>query len=442
MVAPLTTAPSVGVAQQSAELAIVGGFLIDGNGGPPLENSVVLVQGHRITHVGTVADTEIPRGARVIQVDGYTVMPGLHDLHVHLIGATHGVYSEFFPRYRDRYREIALISAKQLISAGVTSARDLGMPLNDAVAVKRAIESGSSPGPRMFMSGPFLQKSFEEHWGDIRWAVNGADDARAKTRRIIEAGMDVIKVIQLTELTSAERSAIADEARKAGKPIVVHAGDIPSIRAAAEMGVRTVEHIGGGGASQLDEEYVKLMRAAGMIAVPTSIVSKVYNLTEMYPERLDDQRLRNDLPPDLYRDIRDSWRFFSRLDYFDGAYYNRHHPTKIMQLYDAGVAVMVGTDAGTPMNFHYEATLREMELLVEYGIEPMRVLLAATKEPPRVYGMSHELGTIEPGKLADIIVVNGNPLRHMSAIEQNNVIYVFKGGVQYKGPGTASAPER
>ena len=134
--------------------------------------------------------------------------------------------------------------------------------------------------------------------------------------------------------------------------------------------------------------------------------------------------------------MRGSLDFFSRLNYFSGAKNsNAHHAQKVRQLYENGVQLVVGTDSGTPMNFHYESTVLEMELFVDYGIPPMKVIGMATRVPALLYGVYDELGTIEPGKLADLIVVDGNPLRDMSVLRQNNVVHVIKGGVLYKEGG-------
>lgn len=427
---------------QEADLAIVGGLLIDGNEGPPLENSVVLVRGEEIVHVGTVDDTEVPSGTEVIDADGYTVMPGLNDAHVHLMIVGHGVYDEYFPTYEDRFNEITPIAARQLLNAGVTSARDLGMPLENASWIREQIESGSVDGPRLFVAGPFLQASLPAGEGtsydsqaqaSFRWPVDGPEDARQKTRRLIEAGVDVIKVIQLSQLTRAERQAIADEAHEAGLPIVVHAYALPQVQLAADMGAASIEHVGAGAKPKYDEERIRLMTEHDITASPTSVVSRVLDITLQNPERLDDPQLERDLPPELYRDVRESLDFFTRLDYFDGdANDSGHHAEKIKQLYDGGVELVIGTDSGTPMNFHYESTWQEMDLFVRYGIPPMKVISMATRIPAQLYGVGDELGTVEPGKLADIIVVDGNPLRHMSALQQNNVVHVIKGGVKYR----------
>lgn len=435
------TAPQPAAAQASGEeatLAVVGGYLIDGNEGPPLQNSVVLIQGERIVHVGTVADTDVPEGARVVEAEGFTVMPGLHDAHVHTMIVGHGVYDEFFPAYGDRLREIMPISARQLLRSGVTSARDLGAPLEDALWLKMEVASGRIEGPRMFVSGPFLQASLPPGEGRgydsrvqsiFRWPVDGVEDARQKTRRLIEAGVDIIKVIQLADLTVEERVAIGEEAENAGLPVVVHAWTEDEVRMAAEMGAASIEHVGAGRKPLYPEASVRTMADAGIYAVPTSLVDRVIDLTIAYPERLDDPRLREDLPEDLYRDVRSSLEFFTRLDYFEGDVGDgRNGREKIKQLHDGGVSLAIGTDSGTPMNFHYESTWREMDLFVRYGIPPMKVIVMATRDAARLSRVGDELGTLDPGKLADLIVVDGNPLLDMRALSPERVVHVIKGG--------------
>jgi len=435
-IALATASPVPGQEPAGGTVAIVGGFLLDGTDGPPVDDAVVLVRGERIVSVGSLNGTQIPADARIIEADGYTVLPGLGDTHVHTMIVGHGVYDEYFPAYESRFREIMPISARQLLEAGVTSARDLGAPLVDALWLRAEIEAGRLPGPRMFVSGPFLQKSLPPARGtsydssiqdSFRWAVDGPEDARRKTRELVSAGVDVIKVIQLAQLSADERQAIAEEARRAAKPIAVHANTLEEVRQAADMGAASIEHVGARPEPRYPDETIRLMAEHGIRASFTSIVQRVYDITTEFPERVDDPRLRSDLPADLYADVISSIRRPSRLNYFSGAKtHNRHHDAKIRQLYEGGVQIVVGTDSGTPMNFHYESTWQEMDLLVRAGIPPLEVIGMATRHPALLNGVGDQLGTIEPGKLADVIMVRGNPLRHMSALA--DVVLVMKGG--------------
>ena len=201
----------------SQRLAIVGGYLIDGTEADPIQNSVVLVEGERIVHVGTVADTQIPAGTRMIDANGYSVMPGLSDSHVHLLLIGHGIYDEYFPEYhyeQDRMREFMEISARQLLMAGVTSARDLAAETSEALWIRDQINAGRIEGPRLFVSGNFLQKTTPPSQAFVRTLIDGPETASAKTLELVNAGVDLIKVIQLDLLSREERLAIAAEARK------------------------------------------------------------------------------------------------------------------------------------------------------------------------------------------------------------------------------------
>ena len=173
-------------AQPSRRVALVGGTLIDGNGGRPIRNSVVLVEGDRIKAVGTVGTLAVPAGVQVISTEGMSVLPGLWDMHVHTMINGHADYAHWDSTYTNRRtsgRVIMPASAKQLLMAGITSARDLGAPLEESIAVRDAINAGKIPGPTLYVSGPFIQHAPYPGTERFRWGVNGADDARAKVRR-------------------------------------------------------------------------------------------------------------------------------------------------------------------------------------------------------------------------------------------------------------------
>ena len=414
-------------------LVLAGGTLIDGYGGTPLENSVIVVEGNTIRAVGSEGTTPIPEGARVIDTNGYTVMPGLMDMHVHLMILGHGDYDHWDRTYPSQFRNVIMpISAKQLLMAGVTTARDLGAPLEDIVAVKRRIERGEIPGPRMFVSGPFLQKSNTPLDAAFRWVVKDPEDARRKVRTIVEGGADVIKLIDQDQMTLEEVKAIVDEAHKHGKHVAAHAHRAEEIRQGLRAGVDCFEHTGLATKPGYDDDVLQMIRErnATLFWCPTMEGLFLAQETLRNPERIDDQRLKRDLPPALYEDVHRSLRDPQRLDYF--RLVSRRIPTlpaKFRQLREAGVTIVVGTDSGIPLNFHFDSTWRELKTMVNLGMPPMEAIRAATFWPAQLLKQPN-LGTIAPGKLADIIVVDGDPLQDMTALR--HVVHVVKDGKVWK----------
>ena len=178
----------------SAKKALVGGTLVDGLGGAPIYDSVVLIDGNQIVDIGQEGKLKIPEGYEVISTEAMTVMPGLWEMHAHLMLTGHSDYGHWHKTYIDRFAdEIMPASAEQLLLAGITSARDLGAPLDASVSVKQRIADGEIAGPRLFISGPFLQDEPYPGTEAYRWGVDSPADGRAKVRRLAEAGVDVIK---------------------------------------------------------------------------------------------------------------------------------------------------------------------------------------------------------------------------------------------------------
>ena len=197
--------------------ALVGGTLIDGFGGTPIRNSVIIVEGERIKAVGQVGSLEIPAGAEIISTEGMSVLPGLWDMHVHLMINGHSDYAHWDSTYIDLFEPVIMpSSAHQLLMAGVTSARDLGAPLEASINVRDRINRGEIPGPTIYVSGPFIQKKPYPGTEAFRWGVNGPADARAKVKKLADAGVDVIKLIDQDQMTLEEAQAVVDEAHKYG----------------------------------------------------------------------------------------------------------------------------------------------------------------------------------------------------------------------------------
>ncbi len=425
----LSTLATTAVAQE-ADLALVGGRVIDGYGGPPVEDGVVLVAGERIVAVGPASEVSVPTGARVIDTNGMTVLPGLCDMHVHLQILGHGDYARWDELYGDQNEEVMAIAAQQLLHAGVTCARDLGGPLDALVTTRRRIATGEIPGPRLFISGPFLQRAPYEPWqADYRWGVDGPDDAAAKTQRLIDAGVDVIKLIDQDQLTSNEVSAIVHTAHQADIPVVAHAHRMGEIRVGLDHGIDNFEHTGLGTAPGYAEDVLQRLAERNTSLYWTPTISPLYVMQytgEVFPERLDDPSWRVGIPDAMADEIRASLEHIPRLPYY-ALFPSRIPilPHKFNQIRNTGVRLLIGTDSGIPSMFHTDSTWREMAKWVELGVPVMQVIQAATLWPGRFLNRN-DLGTIAPGSLADIIAVRGDPLTDIAVLRHVDV--VIKGG--------------
>src|SRR5262249_34422875 len=232
-------------AQSQNVKALVGGTLIDGYGSKPIRNSVIIIEGERIRAVGQVGSLAIPKGAEIISTEGMSVLPGLWDMHVHLMINGHSDYAHWDKTYPPLFESVIMpASAKQLLLAGVTSARDLGAPLKPILAVRDAIQAGKIPGPTLYVSGPFIQHAPYPGTELFRWGVQGPADARAKVRSLAEAGVNCIKLIDHDQMTMEEVQAVVDEAHQHRLPVVAHAHRPEEIRRGLLAGVDNFEHTG------------------------------------------------------------------------------------------------------------------------------------------------------------------------------------------------------
>jgi imidazolonepropionase-like amidohydrolase len=420
---------------EESVMALVGGRLLDGFGGAPLRDSVVLIRGERIAAVGRVGEVAIPEGAEVVSTEGMDVLPGLWDMHVHLMIVGHSDYEHWDRTYPERFRDTIMpAAAHQLLLAGVTGARDLGAPLEDSLAVRQAIRDGRIPGPDLYVSGPFLQHEPYPGTEPFRWGISGADDARAKVRRLAEAGVDVIKLIDQDQMEMEEVHAVVDEAHRHGLPVVAHSHRPEEIRRGIAAGVDCFEHTGLGTAPEYPADVFELMksRANTLFWTPTIAPLLLYEKTRDNPERIDDPRWHLGLPDDIVADVRRSLAHVDRLPYYQ--LMPKRRPTlkrKFQQLLDSGVTLLIGTDSGVPLNFHPDSTWREIDTWVrDFGVAPMDALRAATYWPAVHLKVIDEVGTVTPGKRANVIAVRGDVLEHVDLLREVDV--VIKGGVRYK----------
>lgn len=419
------------------KLALVGGMLLDGYEVPPIHHAAILIEGNKIVEVGRAADVKIPPDAMVIDTSGRTMMPGMMDLHAHLMLLGHGNYAQWFPWVaKNGLERVMTISAKQFLDAGVTTAVDLSAPLKESLLVRDKINRGEIPGPRMLMSGPWITLSPGNYPPDLAFqiVVKTPEEAGAEVEKLAKAGVDVIKAYPMTR---AHYDKVVEAAHRNNLRVHAHVYAERMVRDALEAGIDVLTHAGSAGTSPpySDELITDIVNRGRPVVVTAAHRSWIYPDTIAFPERLQDPQLKKDFPPDIWQEVQNSFKSWHTLPYFqrtDREMFFRERGIK--QFIESGAIMGMGTDSGTPMNFNTEALWREIKVHVDMGMTPQRAISAATRINARIIGRQSDLGTIEPGKLADIIVVKGDPLFNITAL--GHVEVVVKDGVVHKGgPG-------
>jgi len=425
--------------QGGKKLALVGGMLLDGyEANPPLHHAAILIEGNKIVKVGRASEIDIPPDATVIDTSGRTMMPGLIEAHMHLGILGHGNYYEWDRKYVTRWGEVFPIAAKQLLMAGVTTAADVYSDLEWSLKCRDMVKRGEIPGPRLLVSGPCLIRGLKNvaPWQEYNYVhVDTPKDCAKATQELCEAGVDLIKVKQ-RRMTFEHFKAIVDTANKYGKKVhccITSCTNYQSIKDFIKAGGWIMHHVGFGSCPPFPPEVIEMIEHSRSAVCLTAMQGLVYPLTIDFPERLQDPKLKEDFPPEIYKDIQDSLKNFHTLRYFRSM--NRRmrwyeHGENFKQWINSGVVLLMGTDSGTPMNWHTEALWQEMKFHVDYGMSPKKVISAATRINARWYGLEREIGTIEEGKLADIIVIKGNPLFDMAFLSDPE--HIIKDGVVYK----------
>ena len=432
----LTMIGSLAFAQApQKKVALVGGQLITGLDEPPIHHAAVVIVGNRIVAAGSMNEVKIPADATVIDTSSKTMMPGLIDTHVHLVLVGHGDYPRYF-KWLDQHEKdyplsrILDISSKQLIMAGVTSIVDLGAPLDEILAVKDRVKKGM-PGPRMQVSGPWLTRHVAIFPDRYQFNVTSPQEAAAEVDKLAAAGVDVIKAH--AGLTREDYFAIVKEAHLKHLRVHAHIYDEESVQNAFDSGVDVLQHVGSAGTPPYTPKLLADIVASGRPVVPT-VYHRVwlYPETNSFPERLDDPQYKEDLGEPLYSEMMDSFKHFNSLSYFQTIDRQMFFGDKSLdQWISSGAVVGMGTDNGTPANFHKDALWREIKVFVDHGMPAQQAIMDATRvNAHNVMGI-RDLGTIETGMLADVIAVDGNPLTDITALGRVDV--VVKDGVIYKG---------
>ena len=438
---------------QPVDLAIVGGTLIDGYGGMPVQNSVVLVSKNRIVAVGQVGTLNVPSTAEVVDSNGMTVLPGLWESHGHLFHISEGDPESFPTDFIDRAPDVMAAVAKISLLSGITTFRDTGGPAQPQLVLKADIESGKAIGPRLFIAGPILRQSAPgKAEGDNPYHIDSVDSARRSTEKVIALGVNQIKVYGFWDREILE--AVTKTAHEADLGVDADVRHINAYKTAIEAGVDRLHHVfAADPLSDYSEDDMRLLvrgirpTATGPSAnilrgpyiVPTIEVRNAYVRMLSFPESLDHPRFKEQYPADIYEHLRKSWENPSSVAWGVGAPERiKVAKRKLKEFIDAGgrEQLVAGTDAGAPFNFHSPLT-KEMADLHEAGLTAMETIQSATLRPAQMQGVERDLGTVSKGKYADMIIVDGDPLQDITLL-QHKVVLVIKDGKLYPTGGSSA----
>ena len=409
---------SVGVAQQPPAKRIVvrASRVLDVASGRLLSGQQVVVEGDRIVSVGPAGSLDA--GAQVIDLGDATLLPGLIDAHTHLTFRLNSVGYEGLGISGPREALIGAYNAGITLEAGFTTVRNLGASHYSDIALRDAIDAGDVPGPRILASGPALSITgghcdndllpFEYH-ATSEGAADGIEAVQHKTREIIKYGADVIKVCatggvlskgddpNASQYTMEEMKAIVADAHRLGRKVAAHAHGAQGVRWAAEAGVDSVEH-----GHLMDDDAIAALKKSGTYLVPT-----LY-LIDWHRENAATRKL-----PDFA---------VKKMEMISMQAQNN-----VKKAIAAGVKIALGTDAAV---YPHGLNAHELAVYVRLGMSPARAIQAATVNAADLLGWADRVGTLEPGKFADIIAVDGDPTQDVTTLQ--HVKFVMKGGMVFK----------
>lgn len=419
----ILTAQNAGPTQRT--IAIRAARLIDGQSDTVIKDAVVLVMGEKITAVGS--RLAIPANAKIIDLGDATLLPGLIDAHTHLLTEMDGsnISLQDVEMLRivatQNTAERALLGAKlgkEDLEAGITTVRDVGNSgVNGDVALQRAIDRGWVQGPRMVVStralaaqggqfGPLIpaaQPLIEQEYA----VIHGPESARQAVRQALYDGAGCVKVIvngSPASVTLDEMKAIVDEAHTVGVKVAAHAIGREATRIAAEAGVNSIEH-----AYVVPDDVLKMMAEKHIYLVPTDGTLRTFLQMSFGTHQ----------PTESERAEREK----------EFAPFVKQEQDRLVRAVKLGVPIAAGSDMylSMPGLTRGQASLLVYEAYADAGIAPMDIIHAATRNAAELLGMKDQIGTVEPGKLADIIAVPGDPLKDIRALEHAK--FVMKGGV-------------
>lgn len=392
-------------------LVLTGGLLIDGNGGAPISNAALYIEGERIAWVGPAS--ELPAEAHHVlreDISGKVLMPGLIDAHCHVCWNGRESVLELIKRDRDLIVLEATATLRRILQSGTTAVRDIGGHKYVEMALRKAIDAGWIAGPRLRTSGLVIAMT-GGHAHFIAREADGPEEVRKAAREQIKAGADTIKLmatggaatpgqdVMASQLTVEELRAAVEAAHAMGRTTATHCHGTGGIKASIEAGIDSIEH-----GTYLDEETAEMMVKRGTALVLTLGVAKPD------PEAI---------PPDAIAEAKRLEPIFEML---------RERTSQSIRIArEKGVFIGIGSDAGgNALAPHDFSMAKEAELLVENGFSPSEALTIVTRNNAHVLKWEKEIGTLESGKLADVLVLDANPLEDICNLRA--VAAVYKGG--------------
>lgn len=395
-------------------LILTNGRLIDGTGLDPTDMMGIIIERNRIRSVEP--STIYPDKTNIVDLRGLTVMPGLIDCHLHLGGLTVDQpgksigkvsfkdMASFFFDYSRNYKHRRRLA----IENGVITIRSAGDHYPHIIKLRDKIAAGKLSGPRIFAPGPTITAPGGHPAGTIykgnRYIIENAvrqiadvNTAREEVRKLVEGGVDCIKAIysdinpmdttqKVPKLSLDVLEALTDETHRHNLRLMVHTGSPRETLDAVKAGADSIEHgiLPGADSFEFNDDLIKMMLDKGTYFVPTLAIAWAYK----------------DAYPDVFSGLKQTFK----------------------KLYDAGVNIAAGTDSGTPGVVIGKSLHKELELMVEAGLSPIEAIVAGTRSAADNLGKGNDLGTIEPGKIADIIAVSGDPMRDIKATREIKLV--------------------
>jgi imidazolonepropionase-like amidohydrolase len=398
-------------------LAITDVRIIDGNGGVPVEHGTILVSGERITAVGDASSLRVPLGARRIDAHGKTALPGLADMHVHLVGGTDGLGTDLlgYQRYLNA-----------LLYAGVTTVMDTGNVPLFVLQLRAEVAAHRVLGPRIYCVGPILDGA-DPVWPAISLSVTSKDQVPRLVESLAGDHVDFIKLY--VGLSDPLIRTISAEAKKHGLRTIIDQWQRNGSADIAGLGIAGFAHFP---SRRISDETIAVLKAHGVFMISTLAVQES-SLGRRWLDLafLDDPLIADTTPQHVLEALRKEYGGLTAAQLAEKSGYTMQvdlagAENNVTRFRDAGILFAAGTDAVYPGDFQGEGLHRELELLVESGLTPLQAITTATKNAAAIVNAGAEWGTIEVGKLANIVIVDGKPDERIR--DTHRIVTVIKEG--------------